>query len=72
MNTNYNFTVNFFHIVKIAGGNENGFANGLNHFAKFNNATGIALNPNNNYLYISDTFNHCIRMLNEKGMKFQR
>ncbi len=54
--------------MEIAGCNERGCKNGPRNLAKFNVISGIAFNPNNNCLYVSDLSNNCIRRINTKGM----
>ncbi len=54
--------------MKVAGCNVSGFQNGPTKLAKFDFPWGIALNPNNNCLYISDTGSNCIRMINNGSM----
>ncbi len=53
--------------MRVSGCNERGFQNGTHSLAKFYNPWGIAFNPIDHCLYISDTSNHCIRVVNEKG-----
>ncbi len=54
--------------VQIAGSDDAGFQNGALNVAKFYYPYGIVLNPNHNCLYISDTCNHCIRMINDDSI----
>ncbi len=52
-----------FHVV--------GFQNGPCKLAKFDGLWGIALNPIDNCLYVSDNENYCVRKINNNngGMK---
>ncbi len=55
--------------MKIAGCNkERGFQNGPHNLAKFRSPWGIILNPNDGCLYISDTGNNCIRVIDKQGI----
>lgn len=44
-------------------GSTTGFVNGEGSVAKFKNPEGIAINPNDQVLYIADTGNHSIRVI---------
>ncbi len=54
--------------VKIAGSDNVGLQNGVLNVAKFDFPSGIVLNPNDNCLYISESYNHCIRTINDNGI----
>jgi WD40 repeat protein len=53
------------------GGNEfkRGCVNGSKHETRLSDPQGLALMSDGKTLFISDTFNHCIRVLNLKTMK---
>ncbi len=53
----------------MVGCGEFGFKDGPLNLAKFYYPWGITVNPNNNYLYVSEFRNHCIREITDQGIK---
>jgi DNA-binding beta-propeller fold protein YncE len=45
-----------------------GFRDGIGSVSLFNRPEGIAFDPNNNIIYVADTGNNCIRMINPEGL----
>ncbi|HEY5959596.1 MAG TPA: beta-propeller fold lactonase family protein, partial [Polyangiaceae bacterium] len=48
-------------ITTLAGGDKEGYANGIGAAARFNGPSGIGIDPTHQYLYVADRLNQAIR-----------